>query len=194
LGIGHSLVIRVWSLNIFFNVDCAQLIYNPHMARPFPVWPRGVGRKIQRERLILGCPRICPRWEIDALRALTKPQFKQTILHRSSMQIWPKNAASIVGEVAGQIRDRLGFSPKIHFPDDGDYFLFADFAPAEFDAAKAIAVTLSNRFEGLWFMLDRLLVKEGRFYRRDRRVRFTVAKATNIHVPQPMRNALRGVI
>jgi hypothetical protein len=164
------------------------------MARPFPVWPRGVGRKVRRERHILGCPRICPRWEIDALRALTKPQFKQTILHRSATQIWPKDAARVVEEVAEQIGDRLGFSPRIHLPDDGDYFLFAEISPNEFDAAKAMVVTLSNRFKGLWFALDRLLVKEGRFYRKNRRVRFTLSRAASIHVPRPMRNAMRGVI
>ena len=93
--------------------------------------------------------------------ALTKPQFKQTILHRSSSQAWPKDAVTVVDEVAEQITDRLGFSPQIHLPDDGDYFLFADFSPNELDAAKAMVVALSNRFEGLWFVLDRLLVKNG---------------------------------
>jgi hypothetical protein len=39
-----------------------------------------------------------------------------------------------------------------------------------------------------------LLIRNGRFYRRDRRVRFTLARATNIHVPRPMRMALRGII
>ena len=165
------------------------------MPRPFPIWPRG-GRRARAtgSRHLLACPRLCPRWEIDALRALTKPQLKQTILFREAQQNWPKDAHGIITQLHRQLIDRVNLSAEFHFPDAGDYYFLADFPANEFDAAKAAAVAISRKFPDLWFSLDRLLVREGCFFRRDRRVRFTVSRTTTIHLPRLMRAALRGIV
>src|SRR4051812_39937367 len=157
------------------------------MPRPFPVWSRGASRRRANTEHLLACPRVCPRWEIDALRALTKPQFKNAILHRPSVQTWPKNAGKIVNSLAAELGARLGIEVTFHLPDGGDYFLVARFPAADYEIAKAVAVALSHRMADLWFVLDRHLIRDGHFYRRDRRVRFTMAKTKSIHVPRPIR-------
>src|SRR3954469_11897807 len=97
--------------------------------RPFPVWPRGAGRRRDApEPVIVAVPRECPMWKIQAMRALFKPQLKDAILHhRSIAQRWSDVDRAAVAHALHDLRDRLespgDSSPPIHFPDAGEYWM-----------------------------------------------------------------------
>src|SRR5215218_2581541 len=115
------------------------------MPRPFPVWPRGPRRRrVVRESILFGCPRIAPDWELGALRALMKPQTRGTIAHRRARQPWGRATVSVLEASAADVVDRLGFSPEIHFPVDGDYFFACDVDEEDFEKAKGFALLASR--------------------------------------------------
>ena len=61
-------------------------------------------------------------------------------------------------------------------------------------AFGALALVLSQRLPDLWFVLDRLFVKAGRFYRRERGVKLNLVPATNVHLTRAVRGALRDLL
>src|SRR4051812_25415953 len=83
------------------------------MPRPIPTYLRGGKRADVRDktksprRHVLSCPRVCPKWEFDAWRALIKPQFKAAIEHRDPQQHWPAGADAIVAAATAQF-DQTG--------------------------------------------------------------------------------------
>ena len=58
--------------------------------------------------------------------------------------------------------------------------------------AHAFAVVVSSRLPGLWFVLGKLYVKGGRFFRRERGWKLNLVRANDVHLPRPMRQAIRG--
>ena len=165
------------------------------MKRPLPHIPRGPRRvRPAPASVLLACPRLSPEWELGALRALIKPQLGSRIRHRSGAQHWPRGADAIVRQVAGACAERLGFMPTLHLPDAGDYFLIANISSPEIEEAKALAVLLSRRLPELWFVLGRLMVRNGRFFRRRFGYKLELTLARNVHVRREIRSALFGII
>ena len=164
--------------------------------RPLPTLPRGPRRRRRgpATALLLACPRVCPEWELNAIRALIKPQLKGAIQHRSSQQVWPRDAESQLKSLIQQVRQRIGFEPDLHLSPAGDYFFVAAIPPAEVESARALALVLSAAFPDLWLVLDRLFVRNGRFFRRQRGLKLNLVPATNIHLSRPVRAALRGYL
>ena len=169
------------------------------MPRPLPTLPHGPRRRRIRDdgrRFVLGCPRVSPEWELGALRVLMKPHdwTRGAIEHRRREQAWPADAAQATTAARDAVRERIGFGPDLHFPDGGDFFLVAEVTQRDVDAARALALALSRRLPGLWLTLDRLFVRDGKFYRRERGFKFDLVEASSVHLPKGMRAALRGVL
>jgi hypothetical protein len=141
---------------------------------------------------LLGCPRVAPDWELGALRALMKPQTKGAILHRTAEQAWPADAVERVAAARQLVRERLGYDPRPHFPAAGDYHLVVEVPDRELPQAMAFAVVLSEALPGVWLVLDRLYVRDGRFFRRAGGVKLNIVPATNVHLAREIRGALRG--
>ena len=161
--------------------------------RPFPVHPRGPRRQRRvLERQLLACPRISPDWELHALRALIKPQNRGPIVHREAGQVWPRDGEEIVRTIADDIERRLGYRAELHFPPRGDYFMVGDVPDAEIDSARAMAIVLSRRLADTWFVVGRLFVLDGRFFRRARGYKLDLVPATNVHLPRATRAAIAG--
>ncbi len=167
------------------------------MSRPFPVVPRGPRRLLKRPQRavrLFACPRVSPEWELAALGVLMKPQAhtKGSIRHRPAEQPWPADAAGHVAAACGVIRERLGvdFAPAL--PPAGDYWMLAEVPEHLMEEAKALAVVLSSRLPDHWFVLDRLFVHAGRFYRRERGYKLNLVEASNVHLTRAIRAAIRG--
>ena len=166
------------------------------MPRPLPVLPRGPRRpRVPRPTLLLGCPRVSPDWELAALQALMKPkeQTKGAIRHRPAEQPWPPDAADRAETARRLAAERLGYAPAFQFPAAGDYRLIAEVPAGRLEEAKALAVLLSRHLPGVWFVLDRLFVRDGRFFRRERGFKMNLVEAGNVHLTRAIRSALRGV-
>ncbi len=58
----------------------------------------------------------------------------------------------------------------------------------------ALAQLISRRLPELWFVIDRLFVNDGMFYRRQFGYKLNLVPASNVHLPRAIRAALRGVI
>ena len=166
------------------------------MPRPFPVMPRGPRRKrAARPSLhLLGCPRLAPDWELGALQVLMKPKAinKGTIQHRPSDQPWPAGAADVVEAACRLARERLRYDPRPHFPREGDFHMIVEVPDADLLKAYAFAVLVSSRLPDLWLVLDKLYVKGGEFFRRERGWKLNLVRANDVHLPRPMRQAIRG--
>ncbi len=165
--------------------------------RPIAAWPRGKPRRRRvAERHLLGIPRLCPHWEMSALRVLCKPRpaRREAIVHRSSVQRWTPAAGRVVTAVALELEERFGMTFEVHFPGSGEFYFVASFAAEEFELAKGFAVVVSRRLPELWMTLGRLYVREGRFYRRRRGYMLELSPATNVHLGREMRAALKGML
>jgi hypothetical protein len=139
---------------------------------------------------------VSPEWELGALRVLMKPHdwTRGAIEHRRPEQVWPHGGAEEVAAACDAVRERIGFDPVVHFPGAGDFFFVVEVTQRDVDAARALALALSRRLPGLWLTLDRLFVRDGKFYRRERGFKFDLVEASNVHLPKAMRAALRGVL
>ncbi len=166
--------------------------------RPIPVHPRGPRRAVgsQPTRQVFACPRISPAWELDAFRALAKPRPEHAlpILHATPQQRWSRRADREVEAVRTIVRERLRYEPQLHLGPAGDYHFLAEVADADIPVTRAMAVLLSHRLPGLWLIVGKLLVRDGRFFRRERRYKLNLVEATNVHLPRHVRAALRDVI
>ena len=159
--------------------------------RPLPILPRGPRRPYRPPvDTLLACPRICPQWELSALRALMKPQTR----NRSAAQPWPADAEQRIDRARQPIRERIGYELEAHFPIDGDYYFAAVTTPHLTDEARAAALLLSRRLPGTWFVLGRLYVRDGAFYRRRRGIELILVKANDVHLSRGVRAALQDVL
>src|SRR5690349_9199528 len=156
--------------------------------RPFPVHPRGPRRRrVKHETILLACPRVAPDWELGALRALMKPQTRGAIAHREATQAWNTNARRAIERSASDAKERVGFDAAIHFPIDGDYLLACEIDRVACEEAKGFLVLASTRLPELWFVIGRLFVRGGKFYRRARGIKLYLTPASNVHLTRPIR-------
>ena len=51
---------------------------------------------------------------------------------------------------------------------------------------------LSRHLPGLWLVLDRLFIRDGRFFRRERGFKMNLVEASNVHLTRAIRDAVRG--
>lgn len=169
----------------------------PVMVRPLPTFARGARRaRSNPPRIVLACPRVCPEWELGTLRALMKPHefTRGAVEHRDARQRWPDDAATAIDAARRAVAERLGYSPALHLPDGGDYWLIGEVDEADLQHARALAAVLSRRLPGLWLTLGKLYVRDARFYRRERGFLLTLREASDVHLPRDVRSALRGVL
>ena len=165
------------------------------MARPFPVHPRGPRKKHRRaEVLLFACPRVAPDWELNALRALMKPQTRNRIEHAPAMQPWKPAAAAVIRTACRDVKSRIDYGPALHFPDAGDYAFATEVAEQAVEEAKGLALVISTRLPELWFTFGRLFVRGGEFYRRERGIKLNLIIASNVHLTKPIRAALRDLL
>ena len=69
--------------------------------------------------------------------------------------------------------------------------MVVEVAAADLLKAHALSVVVSSRLPDLWFVLGRLYVKGGAFFRRERGWKLNLVRANNVHLPRPMRDAIR---
>ena len=165
--------------------------------RPVPVHPRGPRRRASSrpKQHVFGCPRISPEWELDAFHALIKPRPERAALLKAEpQQAWPARAQGALAEVVRITEERLGYAPQVHTDAAGDYHFIAEVADVDVPLARAAAVLLSRRLPATWFVVGRIFVRDGRFFRRERGYKLNLVEATNVHLPREVRGALRGVI
>ena len=145
---------------------------------------------------MLACARVSPQWELGALRVLMKPHdwTRGAIEHQPKRQPWPAGAREAVEAARADVARALGFEPPVHFPDEGEYWVVAEVEQRQIEAARALAVVWSRRVAGVWFTIDRLYVRDGKFYRRERGYKFNLVEATNVHLAREVRGRLRGVL
>jgi hypothetical protein len=149
---------------------------------------------VKHETILLACPRVAPDWELGALRALMKPQTRGAIAHRKAAQSWDAGAVGTIERSASDARERVGFDAEVHFPVEGDYLFASEIERTACEEAKGFAVLASTRLPELWFVLGRVFVKAGRFYRRERGFKLNLVPATNVHLTRPIRAALRDLL
>lgn len=165
--------------------------------RPIPVNRRGPRRRASSRptRHVFACPRISPEWELDAFHALIKPRPERAALLKAEpRQAWPARARATLEEVRRVVAERLGYELIVHADAAGDYHFIAEVAESDVPLARAAAVMLSKRLPATWFVVGRVFVRDGRFFRRERGYRLNLVEATNVHVPRAVRAALKGAI
>ncbi|HSV14592.1 MAG TPA: hypothetical protein VLI90_10045 [Tepidisphaeraceae bacterium] len=167
------------------------------MARPIPVWPRGPRRLRRRSlQVLLACPRVSPEWELAVVDALMRPKVltKGKVEHRRGEQAWPVDAETRAREIVQEVSRRLDAAFDIAYPPEGEYLLVGEAPRGYEEETKALAAALSSALPEQWFVLGRLFVKSGRFYRRRFGYRMDVVPATDVHLPRAMRAKLKGLI
>ena len=87
-------------------------------------------------------------------------------------------------------RERLEFDLPVDLPPAGDYWMVAQVPAVNVEEAKGLAVLLSTRLPDTWFVFDRLFVKGGRFFRRERGYKLNLVEATNVHLTRAVRAAI----
>ncbi len=150
--------------------------------------------------MLLGCPRVSPEWELSTLAALMRPTAARRgrVEHRGGGQPdWPADAADRVPRLLADVAGRLGVDVAgwgLSLPPMGEYFIVGQ-VPAGADVAgRAVAVALSAALPDHWFVLGRLFVQAGRFYRRRRGYRLELVPAADVHLPRDVRAKLRGLV
>lgn len=163
--------------------------------RPVPVHPRGPRRgNVVRPTHLFGCPRVSPEWELDAFHALIKPRPERAALLKAEpRQAWPAKARDALADVRRIVSERLGYELALHTGAAGDYHFVAEVRDVDVPLARAAALILSRRLPGTWFVVGRLFVRDGRFFRRERGYKLNLVEATNVHLPRAVRGALKGI-
>ena len=162
--------------------------------RPLPNIPRLARRPRRKvEEVLVACPRISPEWELAALKALIKPQTKGAILHRAGEQVMTGDLAEEIRRVVREFGERTEFRPEVHWPEGGDYHFAATVAARDVELTRALAAGVSRVKPGLGLVVGKLLVCEGKFYRRRRGVKLELAEATSVRVPRELRAVLEGI-
>jgi hypothetical protein len=152
-------------------------------------------RKLSSQVLV-GCPRISPQWELLVVSTLMKPKpEKQAALeHKRAEQPWRPGAAEHLREVIDETARRLNVDAPFHWPGHGEYFVVGEWSIEQEDAARGFAVALSAATPELWWVVGRLFVKAGRFFRRRRGYELELSPARDVHLPRELRQTLAGLV
>ena len=163
--------------------------------RPIPSL-RSRRRKPLPAEILLAIPRISPERELAVIQALMKPQTGRQLRHQidAGEQAWPPEAGIRIAWVTRTARRHFGIDLPIHLVPAGEYFAIARIARTQLSAALATAVLISQTFPGTWIVVDRLFVRDGRFFRRERGVKLRLRPATNVHLTKSLRAALNRAI
>lgn len=164
------------------------------MGRPFPVLPRGKPTRKRAATILLACPKLSPEWELSALSALMKPKTMRIFQHQSGEQRWPDHADSVVDEVSREVEQRLAFRLPLSLHAQGDYHLVAEVSREQLEEAKAFLAALTVRLPGLWFRLGKLLLRDGKFFRREQGYKLKIVPASNVHLRRDVRAAMKGLL
>jgi hypothetical protein len=167
--------------------------------RPLPLIPTGprrLRRRAESRRLFFACPRVSPEWELGVLHALMKPkpQTRGAVEHRSGEQTWNAAADAIFDEVLAVLTGRLGLALAVHRAAAGEYHFLAEFGEEQTPEVRALALVLSRRLPGLWFVVGRVLVRGGVFYRRQFGYKLNLVPASDVHLTRAIRSALKGLL
>ena len=152
-------------------------------------------RKLSSQ-LLVGCPRISPQWELLVVSTLMKPKpHKQAALeHRKAEQPWRAGAAEHLIDVIDEAARRLDVDSPFHWPAAGEYHVVGEWSVDQQDTARGFAVALSAATPELWWVVGRLFVKAGRFYRRRRGYELELTPARDVHLPRELRQTLAGLV
>ena len=160
--------------------------------RPVPRLARQRRPRVQ-PAILLGVPRISPVRELAVLRALMKPQLKSALKHQidAGEQHWPADGPDRLAATVAVARERFGIAIDFHEPCEGEFFAVASVPAEARPSALAAALLLSRLLPGRWIVVGRLFVLDGRFYRRERRVKLRIRPATDVHLSRALRASLR---
>jgi hypothetical protein len=143
---------------------------------------------------MIACPCISPQWELGALAALLKPQLKESILHTPAQQRFGSASVRALSAAAALLRERLGLALPLHLPARGDYHFIIEIVDSDSAESRACAAVISRALPGLWLVIGRLFVKDGKFYRRQYGYKLLLRPATGVHLSRALRTALKGVL
>jgi hypothetical protein len=149
---------------------------------------------------LLACPRVSPEWELSTLAALMRPTAARrgTVEHRGGGQDpWPAGTDRHALDLLATVGDRLGVDLAawgVQASPNGEFFLVGQVPAGSEVAGRAAAVVLSRAVPDHWWVLGRLFVRDGRFYRRRRGYRLELVAANDVHLPRDVRGKLRGLV
>lgn len=119
-----------------------------------------------------------------------KVETRRVVEHRCGEQAWSSVAASAVETCAAIVTQRLGTELNVHWPRAGEFHLVIPFDRGQRDEVLALAVLISRRLPRTWFVIDRLFVLAGVFYRRRFGYKLQLVAARDVHLKRPIRAAL----
>lgn len=125
---------------------------------------------------------------------MIKPQTKDAILYRPAEQ---NLSGAVAGAIASAVRafgDRTGYRAELYWAGEGDYHFVSSIAGGDLGLAQALGLAISRVRPELWLTCGRLLVRDGRFYRRRRGVRLELVEATGVRVPKDLHRIVADVV
>ena len=170
------------------------------LPKPMPSLPRGRrGLKPTPPSLAIEVPRRSPQRELHELRVLMKPHdwTRDAVRHRKAVdrddplgeQPWRDEDAATISKAAAAAAERLGLEVTVDREGE-DVRLRVAFADATEPMARAVAACCSAAVPHLWLTFGRLAVYDGKFWRRERGVRFSLKPAPDVHLPREVRTLL----
>ena len=123
-----------------------------------------------------------------------KPEKQAALEHRKAEQRWRPGAAEHLIDVIDEAARRLNIDSPFHWPAHGEYHVVGEWPIGEEDSARGVAVALSAATPELWWVVGRLFVKAGRFYRRRRGYELELSPARDVHLPRELRLTLAGLV
>lgn len=168
-----------------------------------PATPRGPRRRVSPEAVALLLPRLDPAWELSALLTLMKPPRRAKVVSVGGASAQQVPAAGWRAEVEARAlaaAGRLAIAVELEWPEAGDFWAVARLPGADGLTYRAMAAVLSRATPGLaWKLAARgslgsLVVRDGRFYRRARRVSLELTAARDVHLPRELRAKLADLL
>ena len=164
--------------------------------------PRPRRRRPPEPMPALEVPTFSPQRRLHVLRAFIKPHdwTREAIQHRldtdpvgSAEQAWAPEWGVTVLEVATEAACRLGVEVKQE--PGAEALVRLSFAHGtSAGAVRAVAAACSLRLPQTWFLLGRLAVLDGRFWRLERGYKLNLRHAGDVHVPREARLALGDLL
>jgi hypothetical protein len=153
---------------------------------------------------LLIVPVVSPQRAVHEERALIKPHdwTRAAIQHRLQVdagrpeveQPWQPSAAGTLADVARQAATRLGVTLRPVEPASGEHLRLAIDRPPRDPATLAVGTCCSIHRPELWFTLGRLVLHQGGFWRRQRGRMLHYSRATDVHLPRPVRQQLADLL